>query len=500
MTMQSSISGHTPIRLLPIVGWLTAALVLGCAAALAGLPFLYGFIGLALLVIFGGIVTRYPTAIMVASVWALALCPFSFGIETGVLPKLFADEILLLSYIAILLPMYWLTDRIWQTGINKYLLIVAGFVFCQCVSLLIRTDLIAFRNLLETFILGPMLLVVFLQEAANTDCDELFSKALVWLIALIAVLSILERILQKNPILERLELEGGFQYLSPRIVAITEGVYRPYVTFFHPSETGTFMAMGLPYAIRGWIRQRSWLPVVQILLIAAGLGVNATRGVWVGAALSLLLLARKPIMIVACTIPAVGLGGVLAYVALKSTPFMQRLSDANNLLGRFIYWQLGAEVFSDNKILGVGHMQFQKVYLDYIRDQSEIAQISLTQIHVIDNVYLTTLAEHGIVGFVGLIAFFISTGILLRRFRTRLLDLGLVRQASLVQATQLVLVVYVVSGFFADVNEFTKVTKLLFILIGFGLGTAMKSLYANGRGKARDAASSLLKPELARWG
>ena len=498
MTIQPAIFGYTPIRFRSVVGWLTAALVLGCAAALAGPPIFYGFIGLALFVIFAGIVMHYPLAVMVASVWALALCPFGFGIETGVLPKLFADEILLLPYIAILLPMYWATERVWQTGFSKYLLIVAGFVFCQCLSLLIHTDLIAFRNMLETYILGPMLLVVFLQEAANTDCDEWFSKAVIWLTVLIAVLSVVERVLQRNPILERMELEGGFQYLSPQIVAITEGVYRPYVTFFHPSETGTFMAMGLPYAIRGWMRQRNWLPIVQIMLIVAGLGVNATRGVWVGAALSLLLLARNPIMIVVSTIPAVGLGGSLAYVALKSTPFMQRLLDANNLLGRLIYWQLGADVFSDNKTLGVGHMQFQKVYLDYVHDQSEIAQISITQIHVIDNIYLTTLVEHGVVGFVGLIALFICTGILLKRFRKRLLDLGLVRQASLVQATQLVLVVYAVSGFFADVNEFTKVTKFFFILVGFGLGTAMRSLRADERGKAKVTASSFLEPEFVR--
>lgn len=498
MRAQSAIFGYAPIRFRAVVGWLAAALVLGCTAALAGLPFLYGFMGLTLLVIFAGIVTHYPTAVMAASVWALALCPFSFGIETGVLPKVFADEILLLAYIAILLPLYWTTNRVWQTGVSKYLLIVAGFVFCQCLSMLIHTDLVAFRNMLETYILGPMLLVVFLQEAANTDCDEWFSKAVVWLTVLIAVLSVVERVLQRNPVLERMELEGGFQYLSPQIVAITEGVYRPYVTFFHPSETGTFMAMGLPYAVRGWMRQRSWLSAVEILLIVAGLGVNATRGVWVGIALSLLLLARRPIMILVSTIPVVSLGGFLAYVALKSTPFMQRLSDANNLLGRFIYWQLGAEVFSDNKILGVGHMQFQKVYLDYVHDQSEIAQISITQIRVIDNAYLTTLAEHGIVGFLGLIALFICTGILLKRFRTRLSDLGLARQASLVQATQLVLVIYAVSGFFADVNEFTKVTKFFFILVGLGLGTAMRSLRADELEKAKATTSSFLKPELVR--
>jgi hypothetical protein len=498
MTIQSAGFGYRSIRFLSVAGWLTVALALGCVAALAGPPFLYGFIGLGLLVIFGFVANLYPSAVMATSVWALALCPFSLGIETGVLPKLFADEILLLSYIVVLLPMYMVTARTWQSGAGKYLWIVAGFVLCQCVSLLVRTDLIAFRNILETCVLGSLLLVVFLQEAANTEDGEWFSNAVVWLTVLIAILSIVERVLQRNPILERMELEGGFQYLSPQIVAITEGVYRPYVTFFHPSETGTFMAMGLPYAIRGWMRQRHWFAAIQILLIAGGLGVNATRGVWVGVALSLLLLARNPIMIIVSAIPAAGLGGFFAYLALKSTPFMQRLSDSNNLLGRFIYWQLGAEVFSDNRILGVGHMQFEKVYLDYVHTQSEIAQISITQIHVIDNVYLTTLAEHGIVGFVGLAALFISTWILLTRLRKKLLDLDLVRQASLVQATQMVLVAYAVSGFFADVNEFTKATKLFFILVGFGIGTAMQALRTNEDRKEKVAARAFLKQEPVR--
>jgi hypothetical protein len=499
MTEQVSIFRVSPLRSSYVVGWFAAALIFGSACAIVGLPLIYAAIAFSLVVIFASVVGSFPSIVMAASVWALALIPFGYGIETGVLPKLFADEILLLSYLVVLLPMYVLTDRVWQAGFGKYFWILAAFVVCQCLSLLVVTDLIAFRNLLETYILGPMLLVVFLQEASNTDQDEFFANAVVWLTVTIAVLSVVERVVQRNPILEQMELEGSFPYLSPRIVALTAGVYRPYVTFIHPSETGTFMALGLPFALRSWMMRRSWLPAVQVLSIAAGLAVNGTRGVWVGVALSLLLLARNPLRIVLTAIPVAGLGGGLAYAALKDTPFMQRAVDLNDLLGRFVYWGLGARIFADHKILGVGHMQFHNVYLDYVQDVSELAKVSIKQIYVLDNIYLTTLVEHGIIGFAGLIAFFLATGVLLTRLHKKLSQTGLTGEASLVQAALLVLVVYIVSGFFADINQFAKATKFFFILIGFSLGAGARSLRAEK--PASPNAADISEPMYARgWG
>jgi O-antigen ligase len=498
MSTQNATIRAVPMLSRATLGWLAAALVLGSAGALAGLPVLFGALTIAGVVIFMSVVKSSPSQVMAASIWALALCPFSLGIETGVLPKLFADEMLLLPYLLVLFPLYLVSDRVWQSGFARYFWLLAAFVICQSLSLVVQTDLIAFRDLLETYVLGPMLLVVFLQEAANTDRDEFLANSVIWLVAVVAVLSVVERVIQHNPLLEHMELDAGYHYLSPQIVALTEGVYRPYVTFFHPSETGTFMALGLPFAIRRWMQRRNLLSATLVLLICAGLGVNATRGVWVGAALSLLLLARNPIMIVLTAIPVAGLGGFAAFIALRSTAFWLRLSDLNNLLGRFIYWQLGAEVFADHKILGVGHMQFQKVYLDYVKDVSQLAQIDLKQIYVMDNVYLTTLVEHGIIGLVALLAFFIVTGVTLKRFHKKLLLAGLEQQATLVRAVRMALVVYAASGFFADVNQFTKATKFFFILIGFGMGVAARSLNAAKRAQSPDVPATHLQPEYAR--
>jgi hypothetical protein len=476
MTTQQATFHALPIRARAIAGWFAAALVVGSVGALAGLPLFFALLGIALIVVYANAVTYFPSAVMIASVWVLALSPFSFGIETGVVPKLFADEMLLLLYLVVLLPIYWTTDRVWQKGFHKYFGVLGFFLVCQCASVAVGTDLIAFRNLLETFVLGPLLLVLFLQEAANTDRDELFADAVIWLTVVIAALSIVERAFQRNFILEKMQAEAGFQYFSSEIIALTEGVYRPYVTFFHPSEAGTFMAMGLPFVVRGWMRRKDWLSAALVLLAFAGLGVNATRGVWVAAGLSLLLLVRNPLKIIGTALPIVSLGGLAGYLALRSTPFMQRLTDLNNLLARFTYWKLGIDVFGDHKLLGVGHMQFQKVYLDYVHYLSDSAQFDITQIFVLDNIYLTTLTEHGLVGFIGLVVFFVCTGILLVRLRESLLRAGLVSQASLIRTAQLVLVVYAVSGFFADVNQFTKATKFFFIVIGFALGSGARSL------------------------
>jgi hypothetical protein len=466
----------TLVQFQGLAAWMTCALILGIVGALAGLPFFYALITIAALVIFASVVAQFPSKVMVASVWALALCPFSYGIETGFLPKIFGDEMLLLLYLAVLIPVYLVSQRAWQSGLGMYLWGVVLFVAFQCISLFVGTDLIAFRNFLETDILGGMLLVLFMQETSNADCDESFANGIIWLTVVIAVLSALERGFQRNPILERLELETGFLYFSPQIIALTEGVYRPYVTFFHPSETATFMAMGIPFAVRAWLLRRCWLRMIPVLLIAAGLFVNATRGVWVAVAVSLLLLARRPILIVVSAIPALGIGGFVAYLVLRSTPFMQRLSDLNNLLARFVYWQLGFDVFADNKLLGIGHMQFQKVYLDYVHDLNDAVHVDIKQIYVMDNMYLTTLVEHGALAFIALIVFIVITARMLSHYRSKLLAAGLLREASLLRATQLVLAIYALSGFFADVHQFTKASKFFFILIGFGIGTGHRSL------------------------
>lgn len=475
MNARNSLPAPASLHAASVFGWAAAAILLGCVLALSGLPGLYAILILATLIVFAAVALRFPALTMSTSLGCLALVPFSWGITTGVLPKLFADESLLLLYLVVFPALYLSQSRTWQPGFHSIYWALAIFLFAQSLSFLVATDLVAFRNFLETDVLGVLLLILFLQESANTSNSEFLADSVLWLTVLLAALSVIERVVQRNPVMEH---NTSVAYISPQLVRITEGVYRPYVSFFHPSEAGTFMALGVPFALRRWTRRRSFLSFVLLATIAAGVFVNATRGVWVGIAVAMLLLARRPLLIVLSAIPVASIGAALGYFAFRSTPFMQRLTDPNNLYSRLVYWTLALKVFAYHPALGVGHMQFKNVYLAYVHDLSNTAHFDIAKIFAIDNMYLTTLVEHGLIGFIALIATLIILYVSLAKLRKRLLASDLPAQASLVRCAQLALVIYAVTGCFADIHQFTKVTKYIFLLIGLGFGVGARYLPA----------------------
>jgi O-antigen ligase len=472
MDAKSTLSAPGSLSIARWTPWLPVSLVLGCVLALSGLPGLYACVALATLVVFGGVAARFPMQVMAASIWCLGLFPFNWGL-TGMFPKLFFDECLLILYLLAFLPLYLLASREWQPGFGALYAVLATFVFLQLLSLVAGTDLIALRNLLETYALGALLLVVYLQEAASSSRHEWIGGAAVWVTVVLAALSVIERVTQRNPIMEQ---NTGIFYLSPQLAQITEGVYRPYVTFFHPSEAATFMALGVPFAVRRWRLQRSYASMFPLAVVAAGLLVNATRGVWFGVAVALILMARRPLLILLSAVPVAGIGAMAGYAVFGSTPFMQRLTDPNNLYSRFVYWSLGIKVFASHALIGVGHMQFKKVYLDYVHDLSNVTHFDIAKVSVVDNMYLTTLAEHGLLGFLSLAGLLIFLYVSLGRMGRKLLEVGMPAPASLVHCCQLALITYAATGCFADVNQFTKATKYLFILVGLGLGTGARYL------------------------
>ena len=452
-----------------IVGWAIAAVLLGCVLALSGLPGIYAILVLATVVVFASLALRFPAFTMSASIWCLALVPFSWGIATGVLPKLFGDECLLLLYLVVFPVLYLSQSRTWQPGFRNLYWALGLFLVAQSFSLLAGTDLVAFRNFLETDFLGPFLLLIFLQESANTPKAESVANSIIWLTVTIAALSVIERVVQRNPLLEH---DTTITYLSPMLAQLTAGVYRPYVTFFHPSAAGTFMSFGIPFALRRWSQSRSWISLCLLAIIAAGVFVNATRGVWVAIAVATLLLARRPLLILLSAIPVASIGAAIAYLAFRSTPFMQRLTDPNNIYSRVVYWGLALKVFASHPILGIGHMQFRNVYLSYVHDLSNVAHFDISKIFAIDNMFLTTLVEHGLVGFLSLMGILIFFAVSLGALRKRLLAAQQPEHASFVRAVQLTLVTCAVAGCFADIDQFTKCTKFFFIVMGLGFGVS----------------------------
>ena len=119
MNVRSALPVPAPFHAASIFGWAAAAILLGCALALSGLPGLYAMIILATLVVFAAIALRFPSLTIGASIWGLALVPFSLGITTGVLPKLFGDEALLLLYLVVFPALYLSQSRTWQSGFGS---------------------------------------------------------------------------------------------------------------------------------------------------------------------------------------------------------------------------------------------------------------------------------------------------------------------------------------------------------------------------------------------
>jgi hypothetical protein len=463
-----------PESLLLFAALTALALVAGCLFALSGIASIYVATGLALLALFTAVAAKYPAPSLGVAIWFLGLFPFDWGIQTGVIPKIFGDESVFLLYLLALPLLYLMTGRTWQKGFGSLYMVLAVFVCSQALSFTVGRDLIATRNFLETYALGAMLLVLVLQEAANSN-SETIANSVVWLTVAIAALTLVERVVQRNPVMEH---AVDMIYLSPELARITGGVYRPYVSFFHPSEAGTFMALGVPFAVRRWMQRRSWLALLGLTTIAAGLLVNATRGVWFGIAIATLLLVRNAWLVTAAITPIAAIGGTVAYIALEATPFMQRLTDPNNLYSRFVSWSLALKIFVAHPILGVGHMQFGTVYLDYVQDLSNVAHFDIAKVSVADNMYLTTTVEHGALGLATLIGIMLATALLLKNFRTRLLALGRVQEAGLAQCALQALVIYSATGCFADLDLFTKATKYMFILVGLGLGAGARYIVA----------------------
>jgi hypothetical protein len=451
------------------------ALLLGVAFAFMGLAGMFVAAALCVQVVFGAVAASFPAPTLGAAIWCLGLVPFYWGLQTTVLPKLFGDEALLLLYLAVFPVLYLFTGRSWRHGFRGLYIVLGLFLLTQALSFVYPSDLVSLRNFIETYILGALLLVLVLQEASNCD-SETIARFIVWATVLIAALSVVERIFQRNPVMEN----SNSLYLSPELVKILEGVYRPYVSFFHPSEAGTFMALGAPFAVRAWLVRRSWASALALVIITAGLSVNATRGVWVGVAVAALFALRRPLRVIITSVPVVLFVGWVISVGFGSTPFMRRLTDLSDLFYRFEYWKIGARVFAGHPLIGVGHMQFKKVYLQYVTDLSNVVTFDISTIFVADSMFLTTAVEHGLLGLISLLAFLIYVGYLLRTSRTALSRQGIDSKASMVRCSELALIIYAVTGSLADIHQFTKATKYFFILLGLGLAQGIGSASPGG--------------------
>jgi O-antigen ligase len=438
-------------------------LLLGTIFALTGVGGIFVSVLLALLLVFAVVVAKFPIPVMGFSIGWLALCPFNWGVQTRLFFRLYADEVPLLLYLAVFPFLYVFGTRTWQRGFGALYVMLLALVSALALSFVSHVDLVAYRNFVSTYVLGAMLLVLILQEAANSS-PEAVGRFIVWTTVAISALSVAERILQRNPFVENTPL-----YVSAELVRATEGVYRPYVSFFHPSEAGAFVALGTPFVVRRWLRCKSWVSALAVCTVSIGLFVNGTRGVWFGlfvAALLAALAVRRAWLWISVTVPVLAAGTWIGYLAFSSSPFMMRLANPVDLYLRLETWATATQIFFSHPLLGVGLGNFRQAYSNYVQDVSSVVTA--------DNTFVSTAVENGLVGLLALLGFLTVALILLSRTRAKLYNRGLTARASFVRCAELALISYIVIGCFADVQDFRKVSKYIFILVGLGLAERVR--------------------------
>jgi len=419
---------------------------------------------------------RHPTVLLGLTIASIGLCPFFLRarIMPG-LPMIYADDAFVLCNILYVFLAYGpFGKKKFRLGSMTLFILFILFVIAAVVPLLTEPAAkTAFRNFTETFLFGFLLYIIFYNEVDEKNIDPLMR----WVAAttlILAAMVCIEVIIQNNPLTRMAQkVMEDFVYLSPEKYKFLDSYYRPYAIFFHPSEAGTFLAMGLPFVFYSVRNNRPCIKYAAMALVVIGVILNYTRGVWVALTLALLVCNRKHLrrMLPAAVAIVILLWG-LSYLTMGNTPFFRRILDPTNFYNRLYYWKVGLNMFVTYFPFGIGHMNFKYRYLEFADTVPTPPGLDVKQIFVADNIFLTTLVEHGFLGFLAQMLLFGAaiwlTARLVASFRRRGDADNAMRLNTLLQA----MVVYLLAGCFADVQLFAKVTKLFFITTGMALAIA----------------------------
>jgi O-antigen ligase len=467
-----NITSWIPVYFLPVL-FLVLAITFGEIGGLLLAAMLFTCIAVFLIHTFRNI------AIGLAIV-LLGLAPWNWGFDIGGLPKVFADEFFFILYALYFIPAYILfKNRRFFFGQPSVSVLFVFLILVQALSFLVNeTDYLAVRNYSETILFGLLLYVVFCNETDHENLNIIINS-IIFTAVVLSLGSILEWVADYNPIMEQVD---DILYLSPKISHLAGGVYRPYATFFHPSENGTFIAVCLPLAYFKAASSKkiiSWNAFMVVVLMAA-IVVNYTRGVWLAVLLGMVIFNRPFRRVMIIIGPLLLVMALLLISLFHDVPFIKRLTDPTNLMAREFYWNAALEIFKENPWLGVGHMNYKDVYLSVVSKMPYRLPLDISQVKVADSVYLTILTEFGSLGFGIFLLFWLVVLIRISRMRRLAKSLGRVAESDAIFCCFQAITVYLMAGLMADVHHFTKATKLVFILLGLAFSrNHLPGIYSN---------------------
>lgn len=234
-----------------------------------------------------------------------------------------------------------------------------------------------------------------------------------------------------------------------------DGFNRPMSTASHPIEFGVVMAMLLPLALHGVIhaepgkRGRRWIPVVLIL---TALPMTVSRSAILGLlVVGLCLLPIWPTMLRLASVMVVGVTMVFVHAAIPGllgsiTGLVTSFSSDTSTVSRTNAYGVVAQAVSERPWFGLGFGTYDPHVHRYL-----------------DNQYMGSLIETGLIGTAALIAILLSGWVLARRARRATTDPELRHMAQCFAASSMVALVSF--GTF-DALGFPMVANLAFLIIG----------------------------------
>ena len=144
-----------------------------------------------------------------------------------------------------------------------------------------------------------------------------------------------------------------------------------------------------------------WLLAAGLLALIAGLVASGSRGGFLAAGgavvLAFLVFKYRRAHVLAATAVLLGIGA-LAFLNVPDA--WDRVTDFDDDNGRSSLWTVGARMWEDSPVGGVGLNNFVVHSADYVREPGtlENTELVVERPHVPHNTYLQVLAEAGLVG------------------------------------------------------------------------------------------------------
>jgi O-antigen ligase len=249
----------------------------------------------------------------------------------------------------------------------------------------------------------------------------------------------------------------------------------------HPIANGILLAVCFGGALMWWPRLNRPRQLVLLLFIGLYLAAfycSMTRSVWMGAALALTLAIGLPLPW-NWRIPLLG-GGLLIVVAItlvqwenlvafKRDEALSAEKTAESVELRPILATIAWHMFLDRPLFGCGYAQYRTEHLAYTSDRSTGLDLSRGRGYIQHNVFLSLLAETGLIGLgLFLATLFVWTRDAWRLWSDAAAPLGLRQQGLLMM---IALGAYCINGMFHEVSVIPMANMTLFFLAGVTTGS-----------------------------